>query len=299
MKKAIVLFSLLFLLLAESVWAQNDPAGRYTEAAKKAQVWSNAKKPTATPTPEPTQSAGVEYWMNLIFEVNQYLTEGEEEEETPIPITGPMGRPQEPTAAPQLPTDTPVPTATATQIPTATPTEIPTATPTETPTATATLIPTPTETPNPLIGIETQRGVVNQWYPCGDDLSFRIVYQPIMTKAQSGQMAEGMFIYFRTQIQNRTNRTISGLKYESFTLSKNGTEVYPLSGFFSTITSVLWDLGILRDEIPANGTLDTFLVFDVQGLSNDPWVLTFLPTERYSNEQFTPIQISLPKVQQQ
>lgn len=158
------------------------------------------------------------------------------------------------------------------------------------------------EDPDPLEGIETQKGVVYRQYPCGDDFNFMIVYQPIMTRSQSGQTAEGMFIFFRVQIQNMTGRALEGLKYESFTLSKGdgeNAEVYPLSAFFSTVTSTLWSLGLLRDRIQANGTLDTYLVFDVQGLYNDPWVLTFLPTERLSNEQFTPIRITLPPVNQQ
>lgn len=156
--------------------------------------------------------------------------------------------------------------------------------------------------PDPLEGIETQKGVVYRQYPCGDDFNFMIVYQPIMTRSQSGQTAEGMFIFFRVQIQNLTGRTIDGLKFESFTLSKGdgeNAEVYPLSTFFSTVTSYLWSLGQFRDKISANGMLDTYLVFDVQGVYNDPWVLTFLPTERYSNEQFTPIRITLPPVNQQ
>ena len=158
------------------------------------------------------------------------------------------------------------------------------------------------EDPDPLAGIETQKGVVYRQYRCGDDFNFSIVYQPIMTRSQSGQTAEGMFIFFRVQIQNLTGRTINGLKYESFTLSKGdgeNAEVYPLSAFFSTVTSYLWSLGLFRDPISANGMLDTYLVFDVQGVYNDPWVLTFLPTERYSNEQFTPIRITLPPVNQQ
>ena len=158
------------------------------------------------------------------------------------------------------------------------------------------------EEPDPLEGVETQKGVVYRQYPCGDDLSFMIVYQPIMTRSQSGQTAEGMFIFFRVQIQNLTDRTLSGLKYESFTLSKGdgeNAEVYPLSPFFSQVTSYLWSLGHFRDSIPPRGTLDTYLVFDVQGVYNDPWVLTFLPTERFSNEQFTPIRLTLPPVNQQ
>ena len=158
------------------------------------------------------------------------------------------------------------------------------------------------EDPDPLEGIETQKGVVYRQYPCGDDFNFMIVYQPIMTRSQSGQTAEGMFIFFRVQIQNLTGRTIEGLKYESFTLSKGDgkdAEVYPLSAFFSTVTSRLWSLGLFRDRISAGGMLDTYLVFDVKGVYNDPWVLTFLPMERYSNEQFTPIRITLPPVNQQ
>ena len=139
-----------------------------------------------------------------------------------------------------------------------------------------------------------------KWYPCGDDLSFMIVYQPIMTKAQSGQTAEGMFILFRAQIQNKMNRALTGLKYESFTLTNERTgEVYPLSGFFSTITSTLWSLGLFRDQIQAGNTLDTYLVFDVQGSAKDPWTLNFAPIERYSDEMFTPIRVSLPAVTQQ
>ncbi len=163
-------------------------------------------------------------------------------------------------------------------------------------------VPEKIEDPDPLEGIETQKGVVYRQYPCGDDFNFMIVYQPIMTRSQSGQTAEGMFIFFRVQIQNLTGRAIEGLKYESFTLSKGdgeNAEVYPLSEFFSTVTSTLWSLGLFRDRIQVNGMLDTYLVFDVQGLYNDPWVLTFLPTERYSNEQFTPIRITLPPVNQQ
>ena len=164
----------------------------------------------------------------------------------------------------------------------------------------ATETPVPAPTADPFEGIETQRGIVGRWYSCGEDLSFSFVYQPVMTKSQSGQMAEGMFILFRAQLRNPTNRPITGLKYESFRLvreDKDGEkEIYPLSDFFSTITSILWDLNLLRDEIPANGTLDTYLVFDVEGKNTDPWVLEILPTELNSNEQFPPIRIALPSV---
>lgn len=298
MKKTVFILLVLFLMLTGTVQGQ---------------IWDNAKRPTATPTftptPEPTESAGLAYWLNLIVDVNEYLGSGEEPE--PAPITGPGANHTEPTATvPVPPTETPVPTATATLIPTATftatatATVVPTATATATPTATSTptMTPTATATPDPLLGIETQRGKVWQWYPCGDDLEFLIANQPIMTKAQSGMTAEGMFLLFRAQIRNKTGRTVTGLKYESFMLSKNGSEseVYPLSGFYSTITSILWDLGLLRNEITAGQTLDTYLVFDVPGdysAYKDSWVMTFLPTERFSNRQFTPIRITLPMPQ--
>ena len=80
----------------------------------------------------------------------------------------------------------------------------------------------------------------------------------------------------------------------------NGVEtVYPLSAFFSNATSMLWDIGLMRNNIPVKGTLDTYLVFDVEGAANDPWVLSFLPQERYSNYQFTPLRITLPAVSAQ
>ena len=294
MKKTLFILLVLFLMLTGTVQAQ---------------IWDNAKKPTATPTftptPEPTESAGLAYWLNLIIDVNEHLSSGEESE--PAPITGPGSKVPKPTsAAPVLPTETPLPTATLipTATFTATATEIPTATATATPTATftPTMTPTATATPNPLLGIETQRGSTWKWYPCGDDLEFLIANQPVMTKSQSGMTAEGMFLLFRAQIRNKTGRTVTGLKYGSFMLSRNGSEseVYPLSGFHSTITSILWDLGLLRNEIQAGQTLDTYLVFDVPGdysAYKDSWVMTFLPTERFSNRQFTPIRITLPMPQ--
>ncbi len=183
----------------------------------------------------------------------------------------------------QKPTEIPIPTATPEPIPTATP--------------------EPTPIPDPFANVATQPGVVWRTYPCGQDLNFTIIYQPIMTTVQSQLQASGKFILFRVQIQNLKDREIRGLKFESFTLSKtvNGVEtVYPLSAFFSNATSMLWDLGLMRNSIPSKGTLDTYLVFDVEGAANDPWVLSFLPMERFSDEmQFTPIRISLPAVSAQ
>ena len=172
--------------------------------------------------------------------------------------------------------------------------------PTSIPLPTAT--PEPTAIPDPFADVPTQQGVVWRTYPCGQDLNFTIVYQPIMTTVQSNLKASGKFILFRVQIQNLKDREISGLKFESFTLSKavNGAEtVYPLSPFFSNVTSMLWDLGLMRNSIPSKGTLDTYLVFDVEGAVNDPWVLNFLPEERFSGERFTPIRITLPAVSAQ
>ncbi len=181
------------------------------------------------------------------------------------------------------------------------PTEIPSPTATPEPIPTAT--PEPTPIPDPFANVAVQKGVVWRTYPCGSDLNFTIIYQPIMTTVQSQLRAKGTFILFRVQIQNLSDREIHGLKFESFTLSKtvNGAEsVYPLSAYFSNVTSMLWELALLRDHIPPKGTLDTYLVFDVEGAANDPWVLSFLPMERFSTElQFTPIRISLPAVSAQ
>ena len=175
--------------------------------------------------------------------------------------------------------------------------------PTEIPIPTATPEPTPTPIPDPFADVPTQQGVVWRTYSCGSDLNFTIIYQPIMTTVQSQLRAKGTFILFRVQIQNLSDREIRGLRFESFTLSKtvNGAEiVYPLSPYFSNVTSMLWEIGLLRDHIPPKGTLDTYLVFDVEGAANDPWVLSFLPMERFSDEmQFTPIRISLPAVSAQ
>ena len=183
----------------------------------------------------------------------------------------------------QKPTEIPIPTATPEPIPTATP--------------------EPTPIPDPFANVATQPGVVWRTYPCGSDFNFTIIYQPIMTTVQNKLRAKGSFILFRVQIQNLSDREIRGLKFESFTLSKtvNGAEiVYPLSPYFSNVTSMLWEIGLLRDHIPPKGTLDTYLVFDVEGAANDPWVLSFLPMERFSDEmQFTPIRISLPAVSAQ
>ena len=165
-----------------------------------------------------------------------------------------------------------------------------------------TMIPEPTEIPDPFAGVEIQKGVVWRSYKCGNDLNFTIIYQPIMTRVQSNLTADGSFILFRVQIQNLTDRPIKGLLYESFTLSKTvgGTEtVYPLSGFFSTVTSTLWEIGLCRNEIPAKGMLDTYLVFDVEGTANDPWVLNFCPIERFTYQLFTPIRLTLPPVSAQ
>lgn len=175
----------------------------------------------------------------------------------------------------------------------------PTATPEPTAIPLPTATPEPTAIPDPFANVPTQQGVVWRTYPCGQDLNFTIVYQPIMTTRQSNLKASGKFILFRVQIQNLKDREIRGLEFESFTLSKtvNGAEtVYPLSAFFSNVTSMLWDLGLMRNSIPAKGTLDTYLVFDVEGAANDSWVLNFLPTERFSNEQFAPIRIALPEI---
>ena len=172
--------------------------------------------------------------------------------------------------------------------------------PTAIPLPTAT--PEPTAIPDPFADVPTQQGVVWRTYSCGQDLNFTIIYQPIMTTVQSNLKASGKFILFRVQIQNLGGWDISGLKFESFTLSKtvNGVEtVYPLSAFFSNATSMLWDIGLMRNNIPVKGTLDTYLVFDVEGAANDPWVLSFLPQERYSNYQFTPLRITLPAVSAQ
>ena len=193
----------------------------------------------------------------------------------------------------QKPTETPIPTATPEPLPTATPEP----TPTETP------VPSPTPIPDPFENVPIQQGVVWRTYPCGPDLNFTIIYQPIMTTVQNQLRARGTFILFRVQIQNLRGWDIRGLKFESFTLSKtvNGVEtVYPLSAYFSNVTSMLWEIGLLRDDIPPKGTLDTYLVFDVEGTVNDPWVLNFLPMERFSNDlQFTPLRITLPAVSQQ
>lgn len=169
--------------------------------------------------------------------------------------------------------------------------------PTSTPLPTA--VPEPTAIPDPFAGIATQQGVVWRTYPCGQDLNFTIIYQPVMTTVQSGLQAAGKFIFFRVQIQNTSGREIRGLKFESFTLTRtvNGVDsVTPLSAFSSNVTSMLWDIGLMRNTIPANGTLDTYLVFDVEGAASDPWVLNILPTERFSDVQFTPVRITLPAI---
>ncbi len=169
--------------------------------------------------------------------------------------------------------------------------------PTAIPLPTAT--PEPTAIPDPFADVPTQQGVVWRTYPCGRDLNFTIIYQPIMTTVQSNLKASGKFILFRVQIQNMKDWEIRGLKFESFTLSKTlkGTETtYPLSAFFSNATSMLWDIGLMRNTIPAKGMLDTYLVFDVEGAATDSWVLNFLPMERFSDEQYAPIRITLPAI---
>lgn len=151
-------------------------------------------------------------------------------------------------------------------------------------------------------GVEPQKGVVGRWYPCGNEMSFMIVYQPIMSRSQSGQTADGMFLYFRVWIQNNSGRTINGLRYESFTLSKelNGTKItFPLSGLMSTVTSDMWEMKNLRTQILPGAQLDTWLVFDVDGAYNETWTLNFVPIERFSEFQFTPIRIVLPAISQQ
>ena len=155
---------------------------------------------------------------------------------------------------------------------------------------------------NVLEGVEVPKGVVGRWYPCGNDLSFMIVYQPIMSRSQSGQTADGMFLSFRVWIQNKSGRTIDGLRYESFTLSKelNGMEItFPLSGLMSTVTSDMWEMKNLRTQILPGAQLDTWLVFDVDGTYNETWTLNFVPIERFSDVQFTPIRITLPAISQQ
>lgn len=281
MQKALIIFSILFLLCAAHVSADNETPGPFSgiKGAPLKDIGSSISGFAAKDTPTPT----ADFWSALIRDMSSYMVsqteeavQETEEAELPSPITFPTFTP--------LPTSTPFPTATFT--------------PTFTPTPTVT--PTPTMTPDPLEGLEVQNGAVSRWYPCGQDLSFMIVYQPIMTKSQSGQTAEGEFILFRAFIKNESDRPITGLKFESFTLSKEGTtETYPLSSFFTTVTSRLWDLGLFRNEIPAKGKLDTYLVFDVQGAYNDPWVLNFVPMERDTDRQFSPIRLKLPKVAKQ
>ena len=104
---------------------------------------TNTPVPTATPTPTPTNTP--------------VPTATPTPTNTPVPTATPTPVPTNtpvPTATPTpVPTNTPVPTATPTPVPTATPTPVPTATPTPVPTNTpvpsATPTPVPTNTPVP------------------------------------------------------------------------------------------------------------------------------------------------------
>lgn len=307
MKKT-VFFLILFLMVFSSVSAQGlwgDRSGDSVTKGTGTLLSGSSAKPTAVPT-EIAAPAGEPKPVVPVFE-NPF--ERLFPTETPVAVV--------PTEVIAMPTGEPKPAVPVFENPFArlTPTEVPTAVvpneeaqvinpffrdpvsvpPTQAPTA----VPVVIETPDPLEGVETQRGITYNWY--GDEVKLMIVYQPIMTRSQSGQTAEGYFVLFRVSIQNNSGKTIS-LKNESFTLSKevNGYEIkFPLSVFFSYVTSRLWDLGILRDEILPGRQLDTYLVFDVDGAATDPWVFNFVPTERLTNTTYTPVKITLPKINMQ
>lgn len=147
--------------------------------------------------------------------------------------------------------------------------------------------------------VEIQSGIIGKWYKCGNEFSIKILYQPIMTKSQSYQTAVGMFILFRVLISNDSEYTYKGLKNESFTLSKDMKGMYksfPLSGGHSRNTSKAWELATLQDELGRLTQKDTFLVFDVEGRSDDNWILTFAPIERKQEDSICKIKITLPDI---
>ena len=147
--------------------------------------------------------------------------------------------------------------------------------------------------------IEVQKAIAGKWYSCGDDFRFMFLYQPVMTKSQSYQTAEGMFILFRVWISNDSGKPLAGLKNDSFKLSRenkgNSTD-FSLSGGHSRITSQAWQIDLLQDAFPALSKKDTFLVFDVDGNWNDPWVLTFSPIEKGTEEKLCTIKLMLPEI---
>lgn len=147
--------------------------------------------------------------------------------------------------------------------------------------------------------LEIQNGVIGEMYPCGSDMVLELLYQPIMTKSQSYMKAEGMFILFRVRIVNGSAKTIKGLKNNSFTLSKiiDGKEIdFPLAGGYSRDTSKAWEINVLSDELIPHWLMDTFLVFDVEGNYDDPWVLTFSPIERGTDKPRCTIRLKLPEI---
>ncbi len=147
--------------------------------------------------------------------------------------------------------------------------------------------------------IEIQEGFTGKWYSCGEDFRFMFLYQPVMTKSQSNQTAEGMFILFRALISNDSGKPLAGLKNDSFKLSRetkgNSTD-FPLSGGHSRMTSQSWQIDLLQDAFPGLSQKDTFLVFDVDGNWNDPWVLTFSPVEKGTEEKLCTIKLTLPEI---
>ena len=150
--------------------------------------------------------------------------------------------------------------------------------------------------------IESQKGTVSTWYSCGDTLRFMFLYQPVMTKSQSYQTAEGMFILFRVLIANDSAYTYSGFKNDSFHLLKetNGfVSEFPLSGGHSRITSKAWEIDMLQDKLLGSSQKDTFLVFDVEGKYNDTWILDFSPIEKGKEDKICTLKVSLPPVSYQ
>ncbi len=88
------------------------------------------------------------------------------------------------------------------------PTEIP---PTETPLP-PTATPIPTEIP-PLFFPSVQIG---QKISCDDKFQFSVFWQPVMTRSLSGENAQGRFLYFRAQIENKSGQDLTELPARSF-----------------------------------------------------------------------------------
>ncbi len=147
--------------------------------------------------------------------------------------------------------------------------------------------------------LDYQKSSIGTWYDCEDAFQLKIFYQPIMTKSQSYQIAQGMFILVRVQIMNTTGKTIDGLRERSFTLYRefNGKFYgFPLSTENNIITSKIWDLNNIYKKMPNMGMMDTYLVFDVEGKYNDNWVLSFKPVEDGTGTQLCTLNLKLPKI---